>query len=47
VIYCRASSDPAGALAASFPLVIGMVVFGGLGTLWVPVLGVLLLYGLY
>jgi ABC-type branched-subunit amino acid transport system permease subunit len=47
VIYCRASSDPAGALAASFPLVIGMVVFGGLGTLWVPVLGALLLYGLY
>ena len=40
MIYCRASSDPAGALAASFPLVIGMVVFGGLGTL-------LLLYGLY
>jgi hypothetical protein len=28
-------------------LVIGMVVFGGLGTLWGPVLGALLLYGLY
>ena len=33
MIYCRASSDPAGALAASFPPVIGMVVFGGLGAL--------------
>jgi ABC-type branched-subunit amino acid transport system permease subunit len=28
-------------------MVIGMVVFGGLGTLWGPVLGALLLYGLY
>jgi branched-chain amino acid transport system permease protein len=28
-------------------MVIGMVVFGGRGTLWGPVLGALLLYGLY
>jgi ABC-type branched-subunit amino acid transport system permease subunit len=47
VIYCRASSDPAGALAASYPLVNGMVVYVGLGTLWVTVIGSMLLYGLY
>ena len=39
--------SPAVASAATTSLVIGMVVFGGLGTLWGPVLGALLLYGLY
>jgi branched-chain amino acid transport system permease protein len=39
--------SPVVASAATTSLVIGMVVFGGLGTLWGPVLGALLLYGLY
>ena len=39
--------SPVVAGAATTSLVIGMVVFGGLGTLWGPVLGALLLYGLY
>ena len=39
--------SPVIAGAATTSLVIGMVVFGGLGTLWGPVLGALLLYGLY
>jgi len=39
--------NPVIAGAATTSLVIGMVVFGGLGTLWGPVLGALLLYGLY
>jgi branched-chain amino acid transport system permease protein len=39
--------SPTVASAATTSLVIGMVVFGGLGTLWGPVLGALLLYGLY
>ena len=38
--------SPVVAGAATTALVIGMVVFGGLGTLWGPVLGALLLYGL-
>ena len=39
--------SPVVAGAATTSLVIGMVVFGGLGTLWGPVLGALLLYGVY
>jgi branched-chain amino acid transport system permease protein len=39
--------SPSVASAATTSLVIGMAVFGGLGTLWGPVLGALLLYGLY
>lgn len=39
--------SPVIAGAATTSLVIGMVVFGGLGTLWGPALGALLLYGLY
>ncbi|HEY7250003.1 MAG TPA: branched-chain amino acid ABC transporter permease [Methylomirabilota bacterium] len=39
--------SPVVAGAATTSLVIGMAVFGGLGTLWGPVLGALLLYGLY
>jgi branched-chain amino acid transport system permease protein len=39
--------SPVIAGAATTSLVIGMVVFGGLGTLWGPVLGALLLYGVY
>jgi len=39
--------SPTVASAATTSLVIGMAVFGGLGTLWGPVLGALLLYGLY
>jgi branched-chain amino acid transport system permease protein len=39
--------SPVVAGAATTSLVIGMVVFGGLGTLWGPVLGALLLYGIY
>jgi branched-chain amino acid transport system permease protein len=39
--------SPVVASAATTSLVIGMAVFGGLGTLWGPVLGALLLYGLY
>lgn len=39
--------SPSIASAATTSLVIGMAVFGGLGTLWGPVLGALLLYGLY
>jgi branched-chain amino acid transport system permease protein len=35
------------ASAATTSLIIGMAVFGGLGTLWGPVLGAVLLYGLY
>ncbi len=38
--------SPSVASAATTSLVIGMAVFGGLGTLWGPVLGALLLYGL-
>jgi branched-chain amino acid transport system permease protein len=38
--------SPVVASAATTALVIGMVVFGGLGTLWGPVAGALLLYGL-
>ena len=39
--------SPSVGSAATTSLVIGMAVFGGLGTLWGPVLGALLLYGLY
>jgi branched-chain amino acid transport system permease protein len=39
--------SPSVASAATTTLIIGMAVFGGLGTLWGPVLGALLLYGLY
>ncbi len=39
--------SPSVASAATTSLIIGMAVFGGLGTLWGPVLGALLLYGLY
>jgi branched-chain amino acid transport system permease protein len=39
--------SPSVASAATTSLVIGMAVFGGLGTLWGPALGALLLYGLY
>jgi len=39
--------SPTVASAATTSLIIGMAVFGGLGTLWGPVLGALLLYGLY
>ena len=38
--------SPAVASAATTSLVIGMAVFGGLGTIWGPALGALLLYGL-
>jgi len=38
--------SPSVASAATTSLIIGMAVFGGLGTLWGPVLGALLLYGL-
>jgi len=38
--------SPTVASAATTSLVIGMAVFGGLGTIWGPVLGALLLYGL-
>jgi branched-chain amino acid transport system permease protein len=37
--------SPSVASAATTSLVIGMAVFGGLGTLWGPVLGALLLFG--
>jgi branched-chain amino acid transport system permease protein len=36
--------SPSVASAATTSLVIGMAVFGGLGTIWGPVLGALLLY---
>jgi len=39
--------SPTVASAATTSLIIGMAVFGGLGTLWGPVLGALVLYGLY
>jgi len=39
--------SPSVASAATTSLIIGMAVFGGLGTLWGPVLGALVLYGLY
>ena len=39
--------SPSVASAATTSLVIGMVVFGGLGTIWGPALGALLLFGLY
>jgi branched-chain amino acid transport system permease protein len=39
--------SPSVASAATTSLIIGMAVFGGLGTLWGPVLGAVLLYGLY
>ena len=39
--------SPSVASAATTSLIIGMAVFGGLGTLWGPVLGALLLYGVY
>ena len=39
--------SPSAASAATTSLIIGMAVFGGLGTLWGPVLGAVLLYGLY
>jgi branched-chain amino acid transport system permease protein len=38
--------SPSIASAATTALVIGMAVFGGLGTIWGPVLGALLLFGL-
>ena len=38
--------SPVVASAATTSLVIGMAVFGGLGTLWGPVLGAILLFGL-
>jgi branched-chain amino acid transport system permease protein len=38
--------SPTVASAATTSLVIGMAVFGGLGTIWGPVVGALLLYGL-
>jgi branched-chain amino acid transport system permease protein len=37
--------SPSVASAATTSLVIGMAVFGGLGTIWGPVLGAVLLYG--
>lgn len=39
--------SPSVASAATTSLIIGMAVFGGLGTLWGPVLGAVVLYGLY
>lgn len=39
--------SPSVASAATTSLIIGMAVFGGLGTLWGPALGALLLYALY
>ena len=39
--------SPSVASAATTTLIIGMAVFGGLGTLWGPVLGAVVLYGLY